>query len=79
MLLSKSIAQHKEDNTSPMLQATGLQCKANCTSRWQVHLAHCEADKVGSLGVDPVAVDRPGGIGNAGSLRIIHICLVRVW
>lgn len=51
----------------------------NNTSRWMVHLTHCEANEVGSLGIDPMAVDRPGGIGDAGSLRIVHIRLIVVW
>lgn len=51
----------------------------NNTSLWLVHLPHCEANQVGSLGIDPVAVDRPGGIGDAGSLRIVHVCLIVVW
>lgn len=47
-------------------------------SRWLVYLPHCEANQVGSLGVNPMAVDRPGGIGDAGSLRVVHICLIVV-
>lgn len=49
------------------------------TSLWLVHISHGKANQVGSLGIDPVAVDRPGGIGDAGSLRIVHICFIGVW
>lgn len=51
----------------------------NNTSLWLVHFPHCEADQIGSLGINPVAVDWPGGIGDAGSLRIVHICLIIIW
>ena len=61
--------QHKRDVSAEMMN----------TSLWLVHIPHCEANQVGSLGIDPVAVDRPGGIGDAGSLRIVHICLISVW
>lgn len=51
----------------------------NNTSLWLVHLSHCKANQVGSLGIASVAVDRPGGIGDAWSLRIVDICLIVVW
>lgn len=50
----------------------------NLVSLWLVHLSHCETNQVGSLGIDPMAVDWPGSIGDAGSLRVIHICLIVV-
>lgn len=40
-------------------------------SMWLVHLPHCKANQVGSLGIDSVSVDWPGS--DAGSLGIIHI------
>lgn len=50
----------------------------NGTSWWLVHISHCEADQVGSLSVNPVAVDGPGSIGDTWSLWIVHICLIIV-
>lgn len=54
-------------------------CKQTHTSLWLVHVAHGEANQIGSLGIDPVAVDRPWSISYAGSLRIVHIRLVVVY
>lgn len=46
---------------------------------WVVHLSHGEAYQVGSLSIDPVAVEGPGGAGDAGSLWVVYIGLVGVW
>ena len=43
------------------------------TSLWLVHIPHCEADQVGSLGINSMAVHGPGGIGDARSFWIVHI------
>lgn len=51
----------------------------NTTSLWLIHLCHCKANQVGSLSVAPVAIDWPGGIGDAWSLRIVDICIIIVW
>lgn len=50
----------------------------NLVSRWLVDLPHCEANQVGSLGVDPVAVNRPGSISDAWSFGIVHIRLIAI-
>lgn len=50
----------------------------NNTSLRLVHLPHCEPNQVGSLGIDTVAVDWPGGISDAGSLRVVHVRLIVV-
>lgn len=55
------------------IQSSDGSVHVNNTSLWLVHLPHCESNQVWSLGIDPVAVDRPGSIGDAGSLRIVHI------
>lgn len=61
------------------IQSSDCSADMNNTSLWLVHLSHCETNQVGSLGIDPMAVDWPGSIGDAGSLRVIHICLIVVW
>lgn len=61
------------------IQSSNGSVHVNNTSWWLVHLPHCEANQVGSLGIDPMAVHRPGGTGDAGSLGIVHIRLVVVW
>lgn len=49
------------------------------TSLWLVDIPHCEANQIWSLGIDPMAVDRPGCISDAGGLRIVYIGLIVVW
>ena len=61
-----------------LCRAQMVQFMLNNTSGWMVHLPHCEANQVGSLRVDPMAVHRPGGIGDAGSLGVVHIRFIVV-
>lgn len=48
----------------------------NLVSVWLIDLPHSETNQVGSLGIDPVTIDLPGSIGDAGGLGIVHVYVI---
>lgn len=49
------------------------------TSRWLIYISHCKTNKIRPLGIDAMAVERSGSVGDTGSLRIVYIILIGVW
>lgn len=45
----------------------------NNTSLGLIHLPHCEANEIWSLGIDAIAGEGPGSIGDARSLWVVYI------
>lgn len=62
-----------EEMVQVFSKTTQSSADVNNTSLGLIHLPHCETNQIWSLGVDAITGERPGSIGDAGSLGVVYI------